>query len=99
MELAEFGYRETSDPKDADRRNFYRLEKWDAAELHVERLIHASNHLVCERRSSTPKRSANRVVATRYGKASASWCAGRPMRHADRCLSLRNKPDSFEPRL
>src|SRR5580693_9382723 len=43
QEFAEFGYRETSDPKDADRRNFYKVEKWDAAELRVELLIHASN--------------------------------------------------------
>jgi hypothetical protein len=48
-EFAEFGYRETSDPKDADRRNFYKVEKWDAAELHVGGLIHASNDLVCAR--------------------------------------------------
>ena len=47
QEFAEFGYRETSDPNDADRRNFYKVEKWDAAELHVESLIHASNDLVC----------------------------------------------------
>jgi hypothetical protein len=38
QEFAEFGYRETSDPTDADRRNFYKVEKWDAAELHVEAL-------------------------------------------------------------
>ena len=37
QEFAEFGYRETFDP----------TEKWDAAELHVEALIHASNDLEC----------------------------------------------------
>jgi hypothetical protein len=47
QEFAEFGYRETSDPKDADRRNFYKVEKWDAAGLHVEALIHASTDLAC----------------------------------------------------
>ena len=36
QEFAEFGYRETFDPNDADRRNFYKVEKWDAAELRVE---------------------------------------------------------------
>ena len=50
-EFAEFGYRETSDPNDADRRNFYKVEKWDAAKLHVEALIHASNDLECCRRN------------------------------------------------
>ena len=49
QEFAEFGYRETSDPNDADRLNFYKVEKWDAAELHVETLIHASNDLECAR--------------------------------------------------
>ena len=47
--VAEFGYRETFDPNDADRRNFYKVEKWDAAELHIEALIHASNDLECAR--------------------------------------------------
>jgi len=44
-ELSEFGYRETSDPDEADRRNFYKVEKWDAAESHIEALLHASNDL------------------------------------------------------
>jgi hypothetical protein len=35
----------TDDPDDADRRRFYKVEKWDAAELHVEALLHASNDL------------------------------------------------------
>ena len=48
QEFAEFGYRETSDPTDPDRR-IYKVEKWDAAELHVEALIHASNDLECAR--------------------------------------------------
>ena len=40
QEFAEFGYRETFDPNGADGRNFYKVEKWDAAELHIEVLIH-----------------------------------------------------------
>jgi hypothetical protein len=44
-ELDEFGYRETADPDEADRRRFYKVEKWDAPELHVEALLHASNDL------------------------------------------------------
>jgi hypothetical protein len=42
-ELERFGYRETDDPDEADRRNLY--EKWDAGELHIEALLHASNDL------------------------------------------------------
>jgi hypothetical protein len=44
-ELSEFGYSETQDPDIADRRRFYKVELWDAAEMHVEALIHASNDL------------------------------------------------------
>jgi hypothetical protein len=44
-ELSEFGYRETDDPDEADRRRFYKVERWDAAELHVLELVHASNDL------------------------------------------------------
>jgi hypothetical protein len=44
-ELSEFGYRETDDLDEADRRRFYKVEKWDAAELNVVELIHASNDL------------------------------------------------------
>ena len=72
QEFAEFGYRETSDPNDADRRNFYKVEKSDAAELHVEALIHASNDLECAKAILPAKKTADRAVATRYAKASAS---------------------------
>jgi hypothetical protein len=34
-ELSEFGYRETDDPDEADRRRFYKVERWDAGEQHV----------------------------------------------------------------
>jgi hypothetical protein len=44
-EFSEFGYRETDDPDEADRRGYYKVEKWDAAEQHVEALLYASNDL------------------------------------------------------
>src|SRR5690348_6773714 len=44
-ELSEFRYRATDDPDEADRRNYYKVEKWDAGELHIEVLLHASNDL------------------------------------------------------
>jgi hypothetical protein len=72
QEFAEFGYRETFDPNDADRRNFYKVEKWDAAELHIEALIHAPTTWNVQERSSPAKRTADRAVAIRYAKASAS---------------------------
>ena len=64
QEFAEFGYRETSDPNDADRRNFYKVEKSDAAELHVEALIHASNDLQCAKAIFASER--NRRPRGRY---------------------------------
>ncbi len=63
QEFAEFGYRETSDPTDADRRNFYKVEKWDEAEVHVEALINASNDWRVQKLSSPPKRRADHAVA------------------------------------
>jgi hypothetical protein len=44
-ELSEFGQRETDDPDEADRRQYYKVERWDAAEQHVEALLCASNDL------------------------------------------------------
>jgi hypothetical protein len=44
-ELDQFGYRETDDPIEADRRNFYKVEKWDSAGVHILSLVHASNDL------------------------------------------------------
>jgi hypothetical protein len=42
-ELEEFGFRETDDPDEADRRNYYKVERWDSTEQHVFQLLHASN--------------------------------------------------------
>ena len=72
QEFAEFGYRETFDPTDADRRNFYKVEKWDAAELHAKRSFTPPTTWSVQRRSSPAKKTADRAVATRYAKASAS---------------------------
>jgi hypothetical protein len=38
-------YRETNDPDQADRRRFYKVERWDSAEQHVVELLYASNDL------------------------------------------------------
>jgi hypothetical protein len=44
-ELSEFGYRETDNPDEADRRCYYKVERWDVAKLRVEVLLYASNDL------------------------------------------------------
>ena len=54
QEFAEFGYRETSDPTDADRRNFYKVEKWDAAELDVSKRSHTPPTTWSVQRRSSP---------------------------------------------
>ena len=64
QEFAEFGYRETFDPTDADRRNFYKVEKWDAAELHVSKRSYTPpTTWSVQRRSSPAKKTADRAVA------------------------------------
>jgi hypothetical protein len=44
-EFSEFGYSETDDPDEADRRNYYKVERWDSTEQLVLQLLHASNDL------------------------------------------------------
>jgi hypothetical protein len=44
-EFEEFGFRETDDADEADRRNYYTVERWDSTGLHVFQLLHASNDL------------------------------------------------------
>jgi hypothetical protein len=44
-EFEEVGFRETDDPDEADRRSYYKVEKWDSTEQHVFQLLHASNDL------------------------------------------------------
>jgi hypothetical protein len=34
-EFEEFGFRETDDPDEADRHNYYKVERWDATEQHA----------------------------------------------------------------
>jgi hypothetical protein len=43
--LSEFGYRETDDADEADRRRYYKVELWDSTEQHVLQFLHASNDL------------------------------------------------------
>jgi hypothetical protein len=59
--------RETSDSDEADRRSFYKVEKWDVAELHIEALLHASNHLsrACEVFATEKKRRPRRRYTLR----------------------------------
>ena len=44
-ELEQFGYRETDDPDEADRRNFYKVEKWSRDGERVTELLFAGSSL------------------------------------------------------
>src|ERR1700722_2000389 len=77
-ELSEFGYRETDDPIEVDRRGFYKVERWDKDELHVVEMEHASNDLGRARNQYLrARRSAGRAVATFSVKAPECCSAGR----------------------
>jgi hypothetical protein len=75
-ELSEFGYRETDDPDEADRRRFYKVERWDSAELHVEALLYACNDLSKARAIFAAWR-AGRAGAIRCARISACLIVGR----------------------
>jgi hypothetical protein len=81
-ELSEFGYRETDDPDEADRRRYYKVEKWDAGEQHVVALLHASNDLTRARLAFRAQvKSRGRAGAILCARTSASSIGGRPHYH------------------
>jgi hypothetical protein len=43
--MAEWSDEETDDPLYADRRNFYKVEKWSRDGLRIEQLLYAGNNL------------------------------------------------------
>jgi hypothetical protein len=65
-ELSEFGCRETSDPDEADRRRLYKVEKWDADELHVEALLHAPPHHPLAARAAGPAMTIGLATSARW---------------------------------
>jgi hypothetical protein len=53
---------ETDDPTHADRRNFYKVEKWSKDDQRIERMLWAANSLdKAQERSSTQKSSIGRA--------------------------------------
>lgn len=48
--MANWSDEETADPLYADRRNFYKVEKWSRDELRVELMLYAGNNLDKARR-------------------------------------------------
>jgi hypothetical protein len=47
----DWSHEETNDSLQADRRNFYKVEKWSKDGLHVEELLFAGNNLEKAKRS------------------------------------------------
>ena len=73
-ELNEFGYRETDDPDEADRRNYYKVERWDSTEQHVFQLLHASKDLSRAQAvfmSETKHRPCGRYTCARVSASSS----------------------------
>jgi hypothetical protein len=99
QEFAEFGYRETSDPNDADRRNFYKVEKWDAAEIHIEALLHASNDLSRAREVfATEKKRRPRGRYTLRQGIRVYWTAGRQDERRRRiAINIAMLPELLKP--
>ena len=40
-----FGDQETTDPVEADTRNFYKVERWTADDQHIAELLYAGNRI------------------------------------------------------
>ena len=87
-ELDEFGYRETDDPDEADRRRYYKVEKWDAESCASRRCcMPATTGLGRARCSPREEASAARVVtpAPEHPRAAALAARSGPQ---DRCEKL-----------
>jgi hypothetical protein len=54
---------ETDDPQYADRRNFYKIEKWSKDGLRVELMLHAGNNLDKARRILSAPANTGRAFA------------------------------------
>ena len=65
---------ETDDPHYADRRNFYKVEKWTRDGTKVDSLLYAGNSLDKARRSGRP--STGRTSGSRSGSACGCWTSG-----------------------
>jgi hypothetical protein len=81
-ELSEFGYRETTDPDEADRRRYYKVESGTRPSYTSRRSCTLATTSPGPGRSSPPRKHAGRAAATRYARTSGCWSAGRRMASA-----------------
>ncbi len=74
---------ETDDPHYADRRNFYKVEKWNRDGLRVELMLYAGNNLDKARRIFERTLNTDLASGSRYASACGCWRSGRTRRCSD----------------
>jgi hypothetical protein len=85
---------ETDDPHYADRRNFYKVEKWSRDGLRVELVLYAGSSLDKRAASSIRRPSTGRASGSRSGSACGCWTSGHGMsRSSD--AAARRKSDNL----
>jgi hypothetical protein len=67
---------ETDDPHYADRRNFYKVEKWSRDGLRVELMLYAGSSLDKARRIFERATKHRRTSGSRSGSACGCWTSG-----------------------
>ena len=71
-----FGPQETTDPIDADERNFYKVERWTADDLRVEALLYAGNRIDRAREvfaDAIRRRPAGRYMIRQRARVLQKW--------------------------
>jgi hypothetical protein len=67
---------ETDDPHYADRRNFYKVEKWSRDGLRVELMLYAGSSLDKARRIFERATNTGRASGSQSGSACGCWTSG-----------------------
>ena len=67
---------ETDDPHYADRRNFYKVEKWSRGGLRVELMLYAGSSLDKARRIFERATNTGRASGSQSGSACGCWTSG-----------------------
>ncbi len=68
---------ETDDPHYADRRNFYKVEKWSRDGLRVMMLLYAGSNLDKRAASSNGRPSTGRASGSPSASVCGCWTSGR----------------------
>jgi len=74
--MTDWSREETDDPLEADRRNFYKVEKWSKDGLHIDRLLYAGNDLDKAREifaAETKRRPGIRLTIRQRTRVLRNW--------------------------